>query len=334
MISSFFKTLSKVGFNTFFFLMAGAIFMAWLQPSFGVAESVLHLPVIAGYGVSLVFFFYGARLSPESLVNGLSNWRLHLVVQLSTFLLFPLIITVFRFFIPDYFMTLTGIGIFFIASLPSTVSSSVVMVSIARGNVAAAIFNAGISSILGIFITPLLMSGILEKTNTGFDFGHTIFMLCLQVLFPVIVGLALHHKLGKWVSHYKTVLGTFDQTIILLIVYTSFCESFSGNMFGHFSVSRILLLCALMFSLFIVVFALMYQLSAQLGFKREDRITVIFCGSKKSLVQGAVMGKVLFPDKAVLGVVLLPLMVYHALQLLAGSIIAKEMGKFRQDTDL
>lgn len=327
MIKSLVNLLSKVGLGTFFFLMIGAIFLAWLYPPFGIAESPLHLPAIAGYGVSVIFFFYGAKLSPESLLRGLSKWRLHLMVQLSTFVLFPLIIIGLRMIFKDYFSTNIGLGIFYLAALPSTVSSSIVMVSIARGNIAAAIFNASISSILGIFITPLLMSSILGKSQAGFDIGHTILLLCLQVLLPVILGLFLHPKLAGWVARYKKTLGNFDQLIILLIVYTSFCESFSGKMFEGFSVSEIVILGAMMLTLFLFVFALMNQLSIWMKFKREDRIAVIFCGSKKSLVQGAVMGKILFPDQAVLGVVLLPLMLYHALQLMFGSTIAKAMGK-------
>ncbi|MEI6677453.1 MAG: bile acid:sodium symporter family protein [Mariniphaga sp.] len=327
MTQGLFKILSKVGLNAFFFLMIGTIFIAWLFPPLGVAESQLHLPSIAGYGVSVIFFFYGAKLSPENIINGLSKWRLHLMVQLSTFVLFPVTILLLRLIFKDYFTSLIGLGIFYLAALPSTVTSSVVMVSIARGNIAAAIFNASVSSILGIFITPLLMSSILEKSTSGFDISHTIIHLCLQVLLPVVLGLLLHYKLGKWVNHYKTTLRNFDQTIILLIVYTSFCESFSGKMFDNFSLSEIFILGGMMLTLFLVVFTLMDLLSIWMKFKREDRITVIFCGSKKSLVQGAVMGKVIFPDQAVLGVVLLPLMVYHALQLLAGSTIAKRMGK-------
>ena len=327
MIKRLVDILSKVGLGPFFFLMIGVIFLAWIYPPVGIEESPLHLPLIAGYGVSVIFFFYGAKLSPESLLSGLSKWRLHLMVQLSTFVLFPLVIIGLRSIFKEYFSTNIGLGIFYLAALPSTVSSSIVMVSIARGNIAAAIFNASISSILGIFITPLLMSTVLGKTETGFDIGHTILLLCLQVLLPVIVGLLLHSKLGEWVSRYKKTLGYFDQLIILLIVYTSFCESFSGHMFDHFKISEIVILGAIMVSLFLVVFGLMNQISIWLKFKREDRIAVIFCGSKKSLVQGAVMGKVLFPDQAVLGVVLLPLMLYHALQLMVGSTIAKVMGR-------
>jgi len=327
MIKSLINTLSKVGLGPFFFLMIGVIFLAWIYPPVGIEESPLQLPTIAGYGVSVIFFFYGAKLSPESLLSGLSKWRLHLTVQLSTFVLFPLAVGALRLIFKDYFSTNIGLGIFYLAALPSTVSSSIVMVSIARGNIAAAIFNASISSILGIFITPLLMSTVLGKSQAGFDIGHTILLLCLQVLLPVIIGLLLHSKLGGWVARYKTMLGKFDQFTILLIVYTSFCESFSGHMFDGFAISEIVILGAIMLSLFLAVFALMNQFSVWMKFKREDRIVVIFCGSKKSLVQGAVMGKVLFPDQALLGVVLLPLMLYHALQLMIGSTIAKAMGK-------
>jgi sodium/bile acid cotransporter 7 len=259
MIKPLVNTLSKVGLNPFFFLMIGVIFLAWLNPQPGINESPLHLPVIAGYGVSVIFFFYGAKLSPESLLSGLGKWRLHLMVQLSTFVLFPLIIVFMRLIFRDYFSTITGLGIFYLAALPSTVSSSVVLVSIARGNIAAAIFNASISSILGIFITPLLMSSVLERSTAGFDIGHTIIHLCFQVLMPVLIGLSLHRKLGGLVSQFKNTLGKFDQLIILLIVYTSFCESFSGNMFTGFLISEILILGAIMFTLFIAVFLLMDQ---------------------------------------------------------------------------
>jgi solute carrier family 10 (sodium/bile acid cotransporter), member 7 len=326
MISKLLNTLSKAGLNGFFFLLIGTIILAWLVPSWGVEESPLHLPKIAEYGVSLIFFFYGLKLNPKSLLSGLSNWKLHLLVQLSTFVLFPLTVIGLKAVFPVYFSTLIGLGIFYLATLPSTVSSSVVLVSIAGGNLPAAIFNASISSIIGIFITPLWMSSSLERTLGDFDITHTILKLCLEVLMPVVIGLLLHKRYGEWAARYKNALRNFDQFIILLIVFTSFCESFSGKMFAGFSMTELILLGGMMLLFFFMVFGLMDILSVWFGFNREDRITVIFCGSKKSLVQGAVMGKVMFPSQAMLGVVLLPLMLYHALQLLAGSTIAKTMG--------
>jgi solute carrier family 10 (sodium/bile acid cotransporter), member 7 len=325
MSGKLFGTLSKVGINGFFFMLIGVIALAWFFPSYGTENSKLHLPQISEYGVSMIFLFYGLKLSPESLVSGLTNWRLHILVQLSTFILFPLIVLLMRAIFPVYFSTLIGLGIFYLAVLPSTVSSSVVLVSIAGGNLSAAIFNASVSSIIGIFITPLWMSGMLEKVNTDFDIMHTILHLCLEVLLFFVVGLMLHRQLGKWASRYKRSLRNFDQTVILLIIYTSFCSSFSGKMFNDFSIAEIALLGTFMLLFFFMVFGLMNLLSVWFGFNRADRITILFCGSKKSLVQGAVMGKVLFPGQAMLGVVLLPLMLYHALQLLAGSTIAQAM---------
>ena len=334
MKNKFLSTLSRVGLNGFFFLLIGTIILAWLVPSWGIEQNPMHLHKIAEYGVSLIFFFYGLKLNTKSLISGLSNWKLHLLVQLSTFVLFPLTILAMKWVFPDYFSTLLGLGIFYLAALPSTVSSSVVLVSIAGGNLPAAIFNASISSIIGILITPLWMSGMLQKTVAGFDVGHTIFKLSLEILLPVVLGLLLHKKLGNWAVRYKITLRNFDQFIILLIVFTSFCESFSGKMFDGFSLSEIFLLGALMLIFFLLVFGLMNLLSVWLGFNRADRITVIFCGSKKSLVQGAVMGKVMFPNQAMLGVVLLPLMLYHALQLLVGSTMAKAMGDKNKENNI
>jgi len=327
MVSKFFRILSKVGLNGFFFLLIGTIILARLIPSIGTDQSPLQLPKIAEYGVTLIFFFYGLKLNPQSIISDLSNWKLHLLVQLSTFILFPITVLVMKMAFPVYFSTLLGLGIFYLATLPSTVSSSVVLVSIAGGNLPSAIFNASVSSIIGIFITPLWMSTMLQKTLGVFNIGHTVFKLCLEVLLPVVLGLLLHKKFGAWADKYKIALRNFDQFTILLIVFTSFCESFSGEMFDGFSLSELILLGALMLIFFLLVFGFMELISVWLGFNREDRITVIFCGSKKSLVQGAVMGKVMFPSQAMLGVVLLPLMLYHALQLLAGSTIANAMGK-------
>ena len=257
---------------------------------------------------------------------GLVNWKLHTLIQATTFILFPVLLLILNHFFNTDSTSLLWLGAFYLAALPSTVSSSVVMVSIAGGNIPAAIFNASVSSIIGIFITPLWMSAWVE-TQGDFAIANTISKLCLQVLLPVIVGFLLHSKLGHWSEKMKTITKNFDQFIILLIVYTSFCESFSQHMFSRFSFLNIILLALLMFALFVTIFFLTGFLATRLGFGREDRITALFCGSKKSLVQGAVMGKVLFPNQAMLGIILLPLMLYHALQLVFGSALAHRMAK-------
>jgi sodium/bile acid cotransporter 7 len=317
-----FQSLSKAGINVFFLCLIATVFLAWLFPEFGSANSMVPLRQITGYGVSVIFFFYGAQLNFKNLVEGLRNWRLHLTVQSTTFILFPLVAGVIVYFFGNVNEPL-WLGFFYLSALPSTVSSSVVMVSIAGGNVAAAIFNASLSSIIGIFMTPVWMSFYDVQAGSDVELSDAIGKLSVQVLLPVIIGMLFHSRIGAWVLKYKTWLRFTDQFIILLIVFTAFAESFLGKMFEDFSAQQIVLLSIAMLLFFLAMAATMFLVSSSLRFPLGDRITVIFCGSKKSLVQGAVMGRVLFPDPVVFGVILLPLMLYHALQLMAGSMLAQ-----------
>lgn len=316
----------RVGLNGFFLALIGTVVLARIVAFTQVANWLPTLDNIADIGVSLVFFFYGLKLNSESLLKGLNNYKIHVVVQLSTFLLFPmLILTVVKLTGRDMHDYL-WLGVFYLAALPSTVSSSVVMVSIAGGNISAAIFNASISSIAGIFITPLWMSLWIEPAGVGGGLGEVFLKLTLQVLLPVVLGFLLNRKWGWVADRHKKSLQHFDQFVILLIVLNSFMAAFSGRMFDHQTVGELLVMGVAMLTLFFLVFFLMNILSRWVGLNREDRITVLFCGSKKSLVQGAVMGKVLFVNPAMMAAALVPVMVYHALQLLAGSSIAQRMG--------
>ncbi len=319
--------LARAGFDWFLLALIGVIVLASQWPEVGVQEEPVSLSEIAGYGVTLIFFFYGLRLNPRKLREGLGNWRLHLVVHLATFVIFPLLLLAVKPLISGERNQLLWLGAFYLAALPSTVSSSVVMVSIAGGNMLAAIFNASISSLLGVFITPLWMGLFLATSSGDYDISVIIAKLMLQVLAPVLLGLLLNKRLGTFAEKYRKQMRYFDQVVILLIVYTSFCESFALNMFEGYSSGDILKLAGLMVGLFFLVYLIIYGISRLLNFNREDRIAALFCGSKKSLVQGTVMSKVLFPDATIIGVVLLPIMLYHALQLIAASIIAQAMAR-------
>jgi solute carrier family 10 (sodium/bile acid cotransporter), member 7 len=324
-MSRLLTVLQKAGINGFFLSLILMVFLAWAFPFYGTTRSPIPFSIITTYGVAFCFFFYGLRLNPKELLAGLSNWRLHTVIQLTTFVVFPLIVIPFSFLLNDPDNRLTWLGVFYLASLPSTVSSSVVMTSIAGGNLPAAIFNASISSIIGIFLTPLWMSLYISETGASPEAMDVIVKLSLQVLLPVTAGLILNRRLEFFTSRFKNVSRYFDMTVILLIVYTAFAESFYGNVFADQSAGDILMLALLMITFFLTMVLIMYGVSTLMNFKAKDKITIIFCGSKKSMVQGAVMGKVLFPNPLTLGIILLPLMLYHALQLLAGSIIAQRI---------
>ncbi|MBD0255308.1 MAG: bile acid:sodium symporter [Cytophagales bacterium] len=321
------ELLARAGFDSFLLALVGVIGLAAWRPHYGTDEAPLPLAEIANYGVSLIFFFYGLRLSPAKLREGLGNWRLHGVVQLTTFLVFPLLVLAGYGLFARESTQLLWLGTFYLAALPSTVSSSVVMVSIAGGNLPGAIFNASISSLVGVFLTPLWMGLFLTAQAGSYDLWPVIGKLTLQVVVPVVLGVLLHGKLGAFAERNRKPLRLFDQAIILLIVYTSFCESFARRLFAGYRTGDLAGLGAAMLGLFLGVYGLVYLASRLLRFNRADRITALFCGSKKSLVQGTVMSRVLFPDPNIVGIVLLPIMLYHALQLLAASIIAQSMAR-------
>ncbi len=324
------RFLSRAGLDGFSLLILVTVVFAWHFPEAGSTDSPLHLKQVGNVGVAFIFFFYGLKLDPAKLLAQLGHWKMHLLIQSTTFIIFPLIILFFRsiFYTPE--SDLLWVGTFYLAALPSTVSSSVVMVSIAGGNIPAAIFNASISSLIGIFLTPVWMNIFVSANDlSASDLSGVIINLCFQVLLPVAAGLALHRRLGFIATRFKNQLRYIDQAIILLIVFRAFCDSFLNNMFDGYSITELVVLSALMLLFFFVMLAVMQLLAVRMGFSREDRITVIFCGSKKSLVQGAVMGQVLFPGAAALGILLLPLMIYHGLQLFAGSILAQQFARSR-----
>jgi len=320
------KILAQTGVGGFLTLLVAAVVLAWLLPSVGAGEGVFSLSSLANYGISVIFFFYGLKLSREKLRTGIGNWRLHVLILLVTFVCFPLLILLIRPLFHGENQFLLWLGIFYLAALPSTVTSAVVMVSIAGGNIPAAIFNASISSLLGIFITPLWMSLILSSAAAIDTSGlwSIIGKLVLQILLPVALGMALNRRLGVFAEKHRHTLRMFDQSIILLIVYTSFCASFAHHVFDGFSWGVIIGCASGMVALFFLVFGIVGFLCRCLKMNRKDTITAQFCASKKSLVHGTAMSKVIFAGYSSIGVILLPIMLYHVLQLIIVSAFAKK----------
>jgi sodium/bile acid cotransporter 7 len=312
------------GFITGILLM---ILLAWLFPGVGDKGSLIELKSVIRYGIALLFFFYGLRLNPEKLKNDLRNWRLHLLIQSITFVVFPALVLIFRPFLVGTENEVLWLAVFFLAALPSTVSSSVVMVSLAEGNIPSAIFNASISGIIGILVTPAWMGIFLGKQNETVAFGEVLTDLVVQILLPVVAGLALHRFGGGWAFRYKRWLGLFDKTVILCIVYQSFSDSFLSGIFGSISLTELIILAGSVIALFFVVFELTKVITRLMHFNREDRITILFCGSKKSLIHGSVMASVLFAGSSAGSIFLVPVMIYHAFQLFYISIVARQYGK-------
>ena len=322
----FVALLSRAGLDWFLLALLGVVALAYYAPGLGSKASPVPWHSITTVGVALVFFFYGLKLSFEKLRDGMRNWRLHTLVQLSTFVLFPALALLVRPFFGTEGDALWQ-SIFFLCALPSTVSTSVVMVSIAGGNLPAAIFNASISSLLGILLTPLLCSLFLHTGTGGGQLWGLAVQLLWQVVLPVGAGVLLNSRFHAFADRHKAGLRIFDQVTILLIVFTAFCDSFADGIFSRYRPADVFKLGAGMVVLYLVVFGLIWAMSRALKFPRADQIVAVFCGSKKSLVHGSVMASLLFPASAATGLILLPLMLYHALQIILASSMAQYLGR-------
>ncbi|WP_163716237.1 bile acid:sodium symporter family protein [Mangrovibacterium lignilyticum] len=324
MFNKFLHAIRKVLPDGFILGILAMILLAKIIPGIGGDGSLLELSVIIKGGIALLFFFYGLKLSPEKLKNDLSNWRLHLLIQVITFLIFPLLLLLFYPIFKGSEQEILWLAVFFLAALPSTVSSSVVMVSIAGGNIPSAIFNASVSGVIGIILTPAWMGLFLDQQAEAFAFADVIRDLVIQILIPVTAGLIMHRFWGNWANRNKSRISLFDKSVILAIVYRSFSDSFLNGIFSSIPGYSLLILSACVIALFFIVFEGTKYIISLMNFNREDQITVLFCGSKKSLVHGSVMVGVLFAGSTLGSLFLVPVMIYHAFQLFFISIIARK----------
>jgi len=318
--------LKRFKIDPFVLAIIISILIAYILPQAGASDSPIPMNTISSLGISLIFFFYGLSLSTEAIKNGLKNWRLHVVVQGSTFLLFPLLVLIFYPFVKDTSQELLWLAFLFMAALPSTVSSSVVMVSIAKGNLPAAIFNASISGIIGIILTPLWMMPFIQQVDAAYDFTTIYLQLITEIVVPLALGLSLRKFLGQWARNNRRTLDLFDKFIILLIIYKSFVHAFEDKIFTQISFLSMIVMTILVIVLFYLVYYLTGWIGKVLKFNHADRITNQYCSTKKSLVHGTVFSDALFVQTSIVGILLLPLMLYHAIQILIISIHATKVG--------
>lgn len=318
---------NRLKLDSFVVAIIISIIIAYFFPQLGASSSPVNLDRISSIGISLIFFFYGLSLDNAAIKNGLKNWKLHLTVQSSTFLIFPLVVMIFYPLIKDTSYQLLWLSFLFMAALPSTVSSSVVMVSMARGNLPAAIFNASISGIIGILITPLWLMPFAQQSDIEFDFTGIYLQLFTEIILPLALGLLLRKFLANWAGKHKTTLDKFDKFIILLIIYKSFVHSFEENIFSAMSLWDLLLIGVLVLALFFFIYHLTGWIGRLFKFNHADQITNQYCGTKKSLVHGAVFSEALFGQTNIVGILLLPLMIYHAFQIFIISIYASKEGR-------
>lgn len=308
-------------------LLLCVVVLAALWPAQGWAEQGLR--GLTQAAIALLFFMHGAKLSRQQVFAGLLHWRLHLAIFACTFVLFPLLGLLLRPLAQPLVGAALYAGVLFMCALPATVQSAIAFTSLARGNVPAAICSAAASSLLGIFLTPLLVLWLLGTSSeqmAATDTLEAIRKITVQLLLPFVAGQVARRWIGDWVARNRAWLKYVDQSSIVLVVYGAFSQAANQGLWTQLPAQQIValvLLCGVMLAL---VLALVWWLGKALGLDQADRIAMLFGGSKKSLAAGVPMAQVLFAGPA-LGTMLLPIMVFHQIQLMVCALLAARWGR-------
>ncbi|MGS2588992.1 bile acid:sodium symporter family protein [Streptomyces hebeiensis] len=301
--------------------LLGTVLFAALLPATGRAG--VAVGGAADLAIALLFFLYGARLSTREAVDGLRRWRLHLVIGASTFALFPLLGMAAGGLVPFLLTDQLYLGLLFLCVVPSTIQSSIALTSTARGNVPAAICAGTYSSLVGMIVTPLLAAWLIGSTVSFSTDG--LLAIVGQLLLPFVAGQGLRRWIGAFVGRHRKALSLLDRLSILLVVYTAFSRGMEEGVWRQLTALRLLTLVTLAAILLTLALLITSYAARRLGFGREDRIAIVFCGSNKSLATGLPMAAVLFGATA--GPVILPLMLYHQVQLMVCAVLANRWSR-------
>lgn len=313
--------------DRFVSLMILSALLGFVLPNWGAGDGPLNLALVTKLGISLVFFLHGANLAPKNLAAGLKNWRVHALIQTTTFVIFPILGLLLYFGLNPVLPESLRLGFFFLAALPSTISSSVAMTALGRGNVPAAVFNATLSGLLGLVLTPAMISLVTATGSVQFSLIDAVINIALMLLAPFALGQLVRSLIKGLLSKNARVVSMLDRGVILLIVFTSFASSTASGIWTRFSAVEYAATVALVLALLAAAFGYTIFTARRLHLSREDEAAVVFCGSTKSLANGAPIAQILFAGSPFLGVILLPLMLYHQLQLVACAVMAQRYAK-------
>lgn len=324
------KKVHWIRSNGFLLGLAAAVVLAFLFPEPGSDKGFLHADTVNNFGIALILFLQGLSLAFEKIKSGAANWRLHLIVQSFTFIVFPLVGLLLNAIMPFFWPSQPEVirqGFLYLCVLPSTVSTSVVLTAVAGGNTSGALFNAAFSNILGVVLTPLLVHLLMQSTGQSAPFGPLLLQITLLTLVPFAMGMILRNKVKHWVDARKPWVNRISNAVILFIVYSAFCDSVEDriwNRHGTFATLEILLVVVILFvgmSLLVLFACRLFRLN------REDAIAAYFCSVKKTLAMGVPLAMLIFGNTVDLPFILLPIMFYHPIQLLVNGILANRWAR-------
>lgn len=316
------KRLKRFGLDYYLFLLLGTVALATFLPASGIGAEIVDQ--VAYFAVALLFFLYGAKLNTSAIVAGITNWRLQGLVFGFTYLLFPLCGLALAAALSPWIEDELAIGIVYLSVLPSTVQSSIAFTSIARGNVPAAVCAASTSNILGVFLTPALVALLLHSSGEGISL-QSIMDIGLQILAPFILGQLLRPLVGGFISRHTLLTQVVDRGSILIIVYSAFSAGVIAGIWEEVGLGSLSIIIAADVLLLAFVMVSTWWVGRVAGLDHADRLTLLFCGSKKSLASGLPMANILFAGQAV-SMIILPLMLFHQIQLFVCAVIAQRAG--------
>ncbi|HEX3983499.1 MAG TPA: bile acid:sodium symporter family protein [Acidisoma sp.] len=305
--------------------IVATVIVASIIPCYGEGARIFSGLTTAA--IALMFFMQGARLSREAVVAGLGHWRLHLTILCCTFVIFPVLGFGFRALFPHLMSPSLLLGLLYITLLPSTVQSSIAFTSIGHGNVPAAICSATFSTLLGVIATPIMASLLLKTHSAGGGGGFgSILSIFVELLRPFVLGQLLRPWIAGWAGRNRHILKYTDRGSIILVVYTAFSAAVMRGLWHSLPLSgfgEIIIANAVLLAL---VLAITTFGSRALGFARPEEVAIVFCGSKKSAATGVPMANVLFGASTV-GLVVLPLIIFHQMQLMVCAVLAKRYAR-------
>jgi len=311
--------LKKLPIDTYMMLLIATIVLASVLPVSGAAAKFVSQ--LSSAAVALLFFLYGAKLKTQAIVAGVANWKLQLLVVATTFGVFPLLglglSFLARFWLPGELV----IGFMFLCILPSTVQSSIALTAMARGNVPAAICAASLSNILGVVLTPAFAALLLSTKGVKID-GSAIIGICVQLLLPFVAGQLMRPLIGGWIERNRLLTMVVDRGSILLIIYSAFSAGVVAGIWGQLDGRTLSVLVGLDLALLLLAMVIVRRMGRMAGLSREDEVSLLFCGSQKSLASGVPIAKILFAGTST-GLIILPLMLYHQFQLFLCAAIAQ-----------
>ncbi|GAB1488027.1 bile acid:sodium symporter [Opitutaceae bacterium] len=315
--------------NWFILVLPATVGLAWLIPDIGASGGWLRTELTTKLAVALIFFSQGLMLPIAALKQGALQWKLHGLVQSFTFLLFPLIGLALDLLAGSWLAPDLRLGFLYLCVLPSTISTSVVLTTVAGGNAAGAIFNAVLSNVIGVFITPLWVTWLMQAAGQVQPLGPVVREIIVLLLVPLVLGQLARTFLRIWADARKKRLGDLNSGLILFIVFAAFCNSVEARVWSQYGLAVTLVAFAGVAVIFAFATGLVGVLARALRLDRADRIAASFCAPQKTLASGVPLAKIIFATHPGLGLILLPIMFYHPLQLFVCGLLAARWARRR-----